>query len=570
VGTERPFDYPGVEGDKYDMGAYEAVSMVGFWKLDGNADDSSLNNNNGSVGGDPVFKPNGGVMYGALQFDGGDDFITISDQEYYDTNNNFTWSAWMRTLKTDGDDKVITDGGVIMAHCPTSGTENVKCLYVDSDGKLKFVGGGSSLESERKVNDGLWHLVAVTIEFAEGDDTVKLYIDGVDKDGNPDADNEGAWEVTDNPANKVLRIGYANGNYGTCFDGRIDDVRVYNYVLTLDQINDLYEKSGYWRFVVTCDSRDDITYHDADDPSEYDGVNNKRLQEIANAIIAEKAELVLFPGDLVNSGTTTQLNRWRYGDSHGNDLMEDVYDEEITVMPIRGNHDLSGNWKSVFPEIPGEGEDGEGPDGDEGFTYYIEHRNALFVAIDVYRGTDEVDEQIRNWLSTTLGNSDKEHVFVATHEPAFEVNHSWCLNDHKNDRDAFWHILEDESRCRLYFCGHDHFYNHARIDDGVPGTPESKDVHQMLVGTAGAPLKIWDGDYAKDKEDSDPWVPTKIENEDKEKGFYCYGYVVVEVWGDNVTTHWKRRANVDSHYPPSNYVPGGGDNNGDVFEYSVP
>ena len=43
-------------------------------------------------------------------------------------------------------------------------------------------------------------------------------------------------------------------------------------------------------------------------------------------------------------------------------------------------------------------------------------------------------------------------------------------------------------------------------------------------------------------------------------GSMNYGYVVVEVWGDNVTSHWKHR--VDD--PVIDYVPGG-----DVFEYSV-
>ncbi len=38
-----------------------------------------------------------------------------------------------------------------------------------------------------------------------------------------------------------------------------------------------------------------------------------------------------------------------------------------------------------------------------------------------------------------------------------------------------------------------------------------------------------------------------------------YGYVVVEVWGDNVTTHWKLR-NANGSYLPD----------GDIFEYSVP
>ena len=43
-------------------------------------------------------------------------------------------------------------------------------------------------------------------------------------------------------------------------------------------------------------------------------------------------------------------------------------------------------------------------------------------------------------------------------------------------------------------------------------------------------------------------------------GSMNYGYVVVEVWGDNVTSHWKLKDTATNSYLPD----------GDVFEYSVP
>jgi len=180
-----------------------------------------------------------------------------------------------------------------------------------------------------------------------------------------------------------------------------------------------------------------------------------------------------------------------------------------------------------------------------------------------------VDDETRTWLSNKLSSSDKEHVFVATHEPAFKIGKAGLSSD-PCERNPFWEILEDEPRCRLYFCGHAHFYDHARLDDGDENPDD--DVHQMVIGTAGAPLYN-DGAY----NETDPWEPIRIEHEDRDNcgcyedecAPYCHGYVVVEVWGDNVTTHWKRRANVSSS-TPSTYEPGGEGDNGDVFEYSVP
>ncbi|MHC4867457.1 MAG: right-handed parallel beta-helix repeat-containing protein, partial [Planctomycetota bacterium] len=301
----------GEDPQQVDMGAYEALPALGHWKLDettGNvADNTSFYetgyDNDGDFQGDPVWKTGGGVIGGALQFDPDDDYddyVSIRNGGYYSTNDDFTWAAWMRTL----DQGSLTNGGVIIAHAAGSGASEVKSLYIpelgNDSGKLKFLGGASSIVSTRRVDDGLWHHVAVTVKFDGSSDVVKLYIDG------ELACDAASWQVTDTQTSNVLKIGYANADFPAdaehlqkYFKGRIDDVRFYDYVLDEDyqQVAKLFEETGYWRFVATGDSRDDDreSRRDPDDrePGSYDGVNNNRLAEIANAIIAERAELVL-------------------------------------------------------------------------------------------------------------------------------------------------------------------------------------------------------------------------------------------------------------------------------------
>ncbi|MCK4293108.1 MAG: metallophosphoesterase [Planctomycetes bacterium] len=516
------------------------------------AEDSSGSGNDGTVYGDAVWED--GVMLGGLNFDGDGDWVDISNPGEYSTEADFTWSGWIRLL----DGQVITDGGVIIAKCPATGDygNGAKCLYVAADGKLEFnVYGVGSLSTETHVNDALWHHVALTVEFetSGSNDTAKLYIDG----DLPDDAIKDNWNVNEYGESDALKIGFANNNFPqspdqTYFYGRIDDVHIYDYVLNANEIGGIFEDSGYWRFVVTCDSRDDSNpdKRDDDDPG-YDGVNNGRLQEIADAIIAEKAEFVVFPGDLVTNGTTTELECWRYGDGFGNNLMKDVYDAGITVMPVRGNHESSAaNWLTVFAdEIPDNGPDEANYGNDEvNFTYYMEHRNAMFIGMDVYKGV-RAHNVNQDWLDDVLEVNTRQHVFVFTHEPAFKVRHSDCLDDDADARDDLWYSLEDEPGCRVYFCGHDHFYDRAWIDDS---DAETEDVHQMLVGTAGAPLKN-DGAY---NGDNGEWTPTRIKHEKQ------YGYVVVEIWGESkVTAHWKHR--VDNDPDPATYEPGG-----DVFEYT--
>ena len=80
-----------------------------------------------------------------------------------------------------------------------------------------------------------------------------------------------------------------------------------------------------WKFAVICDSRGD------DRPEDENRVNVLILGEIANAIAAEVGvELVIVPGDIIDSGGTSQFQTWR-------NTMAPVYNAGIEVYPVRGN-----------------------------------------------------------------------------------------------------------------------------------------------------------------------------------------------------------------------------------------
>lgn len=513
-----------------DMGAYEIAGLIGHWKFDETAgttaDDSSHNDNDGTLNNFPGDNSQwiAGVATGALEFDGSNDYVSIASPDDYATNSDFALSAWIRT----------TTGGVVVAKTPASGATGVKALYVeDSDGKLKFaVGGVDTTSSVHRVDDGMWHHVAVTVEFETSGslDTVTLYIDG-DSDATDDD-----WNVTYGESSFNLNIGYANSSFTAedYFDGKMDDVRFYSGILLETQVQALYDAPDYFRFVITCDSRGSDAY----------GINATIFAEMVNATIAEKAEVFMFPGDLVTNGSQSNFQGWK-------NAAASLYNAGITVMPIRGNHEIQGggtttDWRNVFgADIPD-----NGPAGETDLTYYITHENAVFIGLDVYVGDTAIHYVNQTWLNGVL--STKQHVFVATHEPAFKVRHTDCLDDQATKRNTFWTSLENEAGCRMYFCGHDHFYDHARLDDG-DANPDD-DVHQFVVGTAGAPLR----DSASYDGTNGSWTPVRI----KWRGGATssnYGYVVVEVWGDNVTAHWKLR-NAANVYLPDN----------DVFEYSVP
>ncbi len=289
-----------------------------------------------------------------------------------------------------------------------------------------------------------------------------------------------------------------------------------------------------WKFVVVGDSR-----------GSDNGVNTTILSEIATEIMNQGAEFVLFPGDLVygyNSQTAlqSQLLNWR-------NTMAPVYDAGISVYAIRGNHDRGipagvTAWNNVFSgaySMPS-----NGPAGEENLTYSLSHKNVFILGLDLYTSTHRVNQ---TWVDAELGSNPRPHIFAFAHEPAFTARRSERLGDYPCKRNMFWKSLA-RAGARAYFAGHDHFYDHARIADG-DGNPHN-DLHQYIVGTAGAPLHSWSPPY---RGSNAPYTPVQ------EYHAKQYGYVVVEIDNQNVTLTWFQRT------APGVYSP-----TADVFSYAVP
>jgi predicted phosphodiesterase len=285
-----------------------------------------------------------------------------------------------------------------------------------------------------------------------------------------------------------------------------------------------------WKFIVTGDSRDGDN-----------GVNTTILGELADEIVKRKVDFVLLAGDLVKgyvdqTALESQLNTWR-------NTMQPVYDAGIGVYVVRGNHDVGDPvgvtaWNKVFKgefSLPD-----NGPAGEKNLTYSVTHKNALIISLDQYIRLRRVNQA---WLDTQFAANTRLHIFVLGHEPAFKAAHEDCLDDYPAERDAFWASIE-KAGGRTYFCGHDHFYNHARVDDDPAAsflrskTAGSNDIHQYIVGTAGAPLRGWSGNYDGDNTDY------TVENIYHAKE---YGYVLVEVNGLDVTLTWIERVDAGKY-----------------------
>ena len=188
---------------------------------DGTADDASGNGNDGTVVGD--IQSAAGQVGQAARLDGDDDYIDASAVVDDVTNRSYSVAAWVNTT---------ADSRGEIASFNTSGGGN-RILFFQEGGDIGVfeTDNSTNITTPASINDGNWHHVAYTLE--DGSDTLRIYVDGSE-----------VLSVTTTrriQSSDTLSIGqeFDKGATTTHFDGRIDEVCVYDRVLTEQEVERL-------------------------------------------------------------------------------------------------------------------------------------------------------------------------------------------------------------------------------------------------------------------------------------------------------------------------------------------
>lgn len=201
--------------------------LVGWYPFSGNANDYSGNGNNGTVNGASLYFDRFGNSNSAYAFTNLSCSIT--------TNYNpvslppYTISAWVKILFPDPSsfNPIITlggNGGVCFApdyrRVSGHGCPSLIHAYMDCTSATGIV------------DEGRWYHVVVTVSsYSSGD--ITFYVDGV-----ASTQNNMYGGLNSGPLNNS---GFVIGEYtGTYFNGMIDDLGLWNRVLTQQEITSLY------------------------------------------------------------------------------------------------------------------------------------------------------------------------------------------------------------------------------------------------------------------------------------------------------------------------------------------
>lgn len=217
--------------------------LVGYWGFNGNANDESINTNDGTVNGAALTTDRFGNTNSAYSF-GGSSWIEVSDQASL-SNEYLGVSVWIRTTSAQIQSILYkTDIGVatneeysIAMNYPI---ENQYDMSVKNGNNCTNPGvGWQRNRSTITLNDNSWHHIVFNYSGVNS----SVFIDNILM-----SDSSFTASVIDNCLGGPLLIG-RNWNNSFFFSGEIDDIGIWNRALTKCEIQDLYSSQLNSTFV---------------------------------------------------------------------------------------------------------------------------------------------------------------------------------------------------------------------------------------------------------------------------------------------------------------------------------
>lgn len=237
--------------------------LVGHWTFDGDLDsviaDSSGQGTDGYFGTSSEATSSmvvPGAIGQAIGLDGTDDFALIPSYSSIQGGQDLTIALWFNTSSDNSYQKLITkstDGGdkdwelgVDTSQSPT--TVSFESEILDSGYK---VSGTSTIQVDR------WYSLVATIDVTNN--TLTLYVDGREV-----GEDVGSLVGNTDTSSSIVSIGrrnysYPGGYVGSLYtQGKIDDIRIYDRILSPAEIKRLYELGATTHIATSINTNPDL------------------------------------------------------------------------------------------------------------------------------------------------------------------------------------------------------------------------------------------------------------------------------------------------------------------------
>jgi gliding motility-associated-like protein len=214
--------------------------LVGYWPFNGNANDESGNGNNGTVNGATLTTDRFGVANKAYSFDGVNDFIqtnaipvlgTISRTiSFYIKIANPPSSIDYACLSYGGNSVNCNQAGKVF-ECGLFNNNNLTSARIDGTCAANYSNSGIDLN---------WHMLTFVFDNNIGSSFsfINIYIDGTlintsSYNGSTIVNTSGLASLIFGNSNNVNRF----------YNGKLDDISIYNRALSQQEITNLYSSN---------------------------------------------------------------------------------------------------------------------------------------------------------------------------------------------------------------------------------------------------------------------------------------------------------------------------------------
>jgi hypothetical protein len=210
------------------------VNLNGLWEYAmvpvARIADSSGKKNDGSATGSPSWKPAAGPGgTAAFEFDGGADSVHVPRV----VKDDFTIAFWVKTTQKGGSGNWYLGAGLVDGEV-AGVTDDFGTALVGDSFALGVGKPDTTITSTTAINDGRWHHVAATRSRTTG--SIQVFVDG-----KPEASGKAGTQALSAPPH--LTIGRLQTDINP-FKGSLADVRIYERVLTDDELATLSRSTG--------------------------------------------------------------------------------------------------------------------------------------------------------------------------------------------------------------------------------------------------------------------------------------------------------------------------------------
>ena len=210
--------------------------MLAWYKLDGDASDSSGNGADADPNGDPAYVE--GIDVNAVELDGGDDFLCTPDSnDVLQVTGDLTMALWLKASANQNE-----WAGILVKTNPTGSTNHWGMQFNDWQDR-----GITTFIVQDAWNWGVllsdiadtWHHLALVYDATA--ETMTSYLDGA-------VIESSSWPYPPLTGEGHLNIGAERyGATGVKYEGLLDDIRIYSYPLSQAEIGGVMGESEIYQ-----------------------------------------------------------------------------------------------------------------------------------------------------------------------------------------------------------------------------------------------------------------------------------------------------------------------------------